>query len=142
MAKVGNIPSIYELLKEALDQEELVDIKYIEDLHAVIASVGGKRVGALRVKPFEEGYQVDTVSVSPEYRKLGIGTEMYRVAFEALHSLYSDKYQTPDAKRIWDSLINSGEAEKAGERYKMVKPVSALQEAVGSCKGELLIKSK
>ena len=135
MAKADNIPSIYELLREALEQEELVDIKYVEDLRAVIASVGGKRVGALRVKPFKEGYQVDTVSVSPDYRKLGIGTEMYRVAFEALNSLYSDKYQTPAAKRIWDSLISSGEAEKVGERYKMAKLVTTLQEATSNRNG-------
>ena len=134
MDKVDKIPTILSLLKQALileaEQEETVNIRYIEDLHAVVASVGGKRVGALRVKPFKEGYKVDAVSVNPDYRKLGIGTEMYRVAFEALHSLHSDMHQTPDAKRIWNSLINSGEAKRVGDRFRMIKAESSLDEGI------------
>lgn len=101
-------------------EEQTVDIKFYKDVNAVIASIGKYKVGALRVKPFEGKYRVDSVIVRPDYRKLGIGKEMYRVAFETLHSLYSDLHQTPDAKRIWESLIKSGEAERIGDRYRMI----------------------
>lgn len=116
------------VLHENTDTEEqTVDIKYYKDVSAVIASVGGKKVGALRVKPYQDGYQVDSVIVNPDYRNFGIGKEMYRTAFESLKTLYSDKYQTPDAKRVWDSLIKTGEATREGQRYKMIK---ALEESI------------
>lgn len=112
---------LLEILCENPESEEqTVDIKFYKDVNAVIASIGDYRVGALRVKPFKDSYQVDSVTVRPDYRNLGIGKEMYKVAFETLHSLYSDLYQTPDADRIWKSLIRTGEAEKIGERYRMI----------------------
>lgn len=125
MDKENDLPSLVNILKEVVNQtpttEELtVDFEYLKDLNTVVAFIGKTKVGALRLKPYEEGYQVDSVTVSPSYRQLGIGKEMYRVAFETLHSLYSDAYQTTDAKRIWDSLIKSGEAVKVGQRYKMI----------------------
>lgn len=125
MDKENDLLSLVQILKEVVDQspstEELtVNFKYLEDLNTVVAFIGKLKVGALRLKPYQEGFQVDSVTVSPSYRQLGIGKEMYRVAFETVHSLYSDEYQTPDAKRIWDSLINSGEAVKVGQRYKMI----------------------
>lgn len=108
------------LHKDTGTEEQTVDIIFYKDLNAVVASIGNSRVGALRVKPYEGKYQVDSVSVKSDYRKLGIGKEMYRVAFETLHSLYSDLYQTPNAKRIWKSLMRTGEAKRIGNRYKMV----------------------
>lgn len=109
-----------EVVKQRMEEnEETVNFQYLEDINAVVAFIGEKKVGALRVKPFKDGYQVDSVIVSPQYRRLGIGKELYRVAFENLHSLYSDMYQTPDAKEIWKSLIRSGEAEEFGQRYRM-----------------------
>jgi hypothetical protein len=122
---------IREVIKEETSaetntEEQTVYIKYYKEVNAIIASVGGKKVGALRVKPYQDGYQVDSVIVNPDYRNFGIGKEMYRVAFENLKILYSDKHQTPDAKRVWDSLIKSGEAVKTDQRYKMVK---ALEES-------------
>ena len=101
-------------------EEQTVNIKFYKDVNAVIASVGNYKVGALRVKPFGDKYRVDSVIVRPSYRKLGIAKEMYRVAFETLHSLYSDLHQTPNAKRIWRSFLKTGEAERIGERYRMI----------------------
>ena len=125
MDRENNLTSLLYILKEVLDQspstEELtVNFEYFKDINAVVAFIGKTKVGALRLKPYQDGFQVDSVSVSPSYRNLGIGKEMYRVAFETLHSLYSDAHQTPDAKRIWDSFISSGEAVKDGQRYKMI----------------------
>lgn len=101
--------------------EEFVDIKYYDKVGAVLATVGDKKVGALRVKPFKDGYQVDSVLVSPEYRGHGIGKEMYRTAFEELGTLYSDAQQTSDATALWKSLVSSGEAEETQGGYKMIK---------------------
>ena len=120
MVKVNTL-HLTDILKEVLNSEEhTVDIKLYKDVNAVIASIGNQKVGALRVKPFESYYQVDSAMVKPEFRNLGIGKEMYRVAFESLGSLYSDSHQTSDAEKIWKSFINSGEAESIGKRYKMV----------------------
>jgi len=120
VAKVNTL-FLNSLLKEVLESEEqTVDIKLYKDVNAVIASIGNQKVGALRVKPFESYYQVDSVIVKPEFRNLGIGKEMYRVAFESLGSLYSDSHQTSDAERIWKSFVSSGEAESIGKRYKMI----------------------
>ncbi len=125
MDKENDTSSLVYILKEMLNEtsateEVTVNFEYFKDLNSVVAFVGKIKVGALRIKPYKEGFQVDSVTVSPPYRQLGIGKEMYRVAFETLGSLYSDTYQTPDAKRIWDSFSHSGEAVKVGQRYKMI----------------------
>jgi GNAT superfamily N-acetyltransferase len=108
------------LNKESVE-EETVNIKYFEELKAVLAWKEGERIGALRVEPYLEGYRVESVVVSPEYRGLGIAKEMYREAFSTLGTLYSDQQQSPTAKKVWDSLVNTGEAERTQERYRMVE---------------------
>lgn len=113
---------IWKDLKEG-EGDQIVDIKYYDNVKAVLATVGDEKVGALRTKPYKDGYQVDSVIVKPEYRGHGIAKEMYRAAFEELGSLYSDQAQTADAERVWDSFMKSGEAQKIDSRYKMVSEV-------------------
>jgi len=105
--------------------EETIDFRFIKanGKKVVIAVVGDKKVGALRLKPFKDSYQVDSVTVSKDYRGVGIGKELYRAANDKLtKGLYSDQAMTKDAERVWNSFISNGEAEKTEDnRYIMIK---------------------
>ena len=115
-----------EIIREVLaeeTQEQTVefDIKDINGVKVVLATYDGDRIGALRLKPYRDSYQVDSVIVKPEYRGYGIAKEMYRLANEKSGPLFSDAHQSPDAKRIWDSLLKSGEAKKEEDRFVMIE---------------------
>lgn len=118
--------TLIQIVKEVLaeeTQEQTVqfDIKDINGVKAVLATYDGNRVGALRLKPYRDSYQVDSVIVKPEYRGYGIGKELYRLANDKLGPLYSDAHQSPDAAALWKSLIKKGEAKKDGDRFVMLK---------------------
>lgn len=89
----------------------------------VLATLGNKRVGALRLLPFEGAYKVDQVIVDDSYRGLGVGKELYLTAFEDLGEFYSDSKRTQAAQRVWDSLVRDGYAifDEDKKLYKMVK---------------------
>ena len=109
-------------LEEAEEQTVDFNLRDINGVKVVLATYGNDKVGALRLKPFQDSYQVDSVIVKPDYRGYGIAKEMYRLANEKLGPLYSDAHQTPDAKRIWASLVSSKEAEQTEDgRYVMLK---------------------
>lgn len=113
-----------KLLKIGLEeQEETIDfnVQDINGTKVVLATYGKDKVGALRLKPYMQSYQVDSVIVKPEYRGYGIGKEMYRLAHEKLGPLYSDAHQTADASALWQSLIKSGEAKKDKDRFVMTE---------------------
>jgi len=72
--------------------------------------VDGNRVGSLRLVPAEGGYQVDSVSVSNEYRNRGIAKEMYREANEKLEgAIISSPVLTEASAAVWNSLNETGE---------------------------------
>lgn len=96
-----------------------ITLQDIKGKKVVLAIMDGEKLGALRLKPYLNSYQVDSVLVKDEYQKMGIGTEMYRVAHEKLGPLYSDINPSKSAEALWKSLIRKGEAEQEGERYKM-----------------------
>ena len=104
-------------------EEQTIDIKLLDKkingLLVVLAKYGDRVVGALRLKPYQGAHQVDSVKVVPDYRRMGIGTEMYRVANNALGAIYSDQSQSPAAKMMWDKLVSNGEAETANGLYIM-----------------------
>lgn len=93
----------------------------IKGRKVVLAIMDGEKLGALRLKPYLNSYQVDSILIKPEYHKMGIGTEMYRLAHEKLGTLYSDANPSPAAKALWDSLVRKGEAKQEGERYRMLQ---------------------
>ena len=133
--KGGKRLGTHNTLKQAQDQltaihlnkeqseEGTVDISLrdINGKKVVLATMDGEKLGALRLKPYLQSYQVDSVIVKPEYRGFGIGKEMYRLAHEKLGPLYSDAKQTPDAKALWQSLLKKGEARKQGDRFVMTE---------------------
>lgn len=113
---------IREVLSEQTEEQTVnFDIKDINGTKVILATYDGTKVGALRLKTYKDSYQVDSVLVQPDYRGYGIAKEMYRLANEKLGPLYSDAHQTPDAKRIWASLVKSGEAKEQEDRYVMLK---------------------
>jgi hypothetical protein len=115
---------ITEIIKEVLKEEEQTinfDLRDIQGKKVVLATFGQDKVGALRLKPYQDSYQVDSVIVKPEYRGYGIGKEMYRLAHEKLGPLFSDAHQTPDAAALWKSLMKSGEAREEGDRFVMTE---------------------
>ena len=107
--------------EETEEQTVNFDLRDINGTKVVLATYGGNRVGALRLKSYQDSYQVDSVSVIKDYQGYGIGKEMYRLANEKLGPLYSDAHQSPAAKHMWNSLVKSGEAREEGDRYVMVK---------------------
>lgn len=133
--KGGKRLGTHNTLKQAQDQltaihlnkeqseEGTVDINLrdINGKKVVLATMDGEKLGALRLKPYLQSYQVDSVIVKPEYRGFGIGKEMYRLAHEKLGPLYSDAKQTSDAKALWQSLLKKGEARKQGDRFVMTE---------------------
>lgn len=119
-------PQYYTKLDKAglEEEEQTVDFDIVNTPagQSVIAKYDGKVVGKLRLRKTAGNTEVDSVLVYPEYRGYGIAKEMYRLANEKLGPLYSDKYQTPDAKRVWSSFIKSGEAKDLGNgTYVMIK---------------------
>lgn len=109
------------LNKEQSEQGTVnITLQDIKGKKVVLAIMDGEKLGALRLKPYLNSYQVDSVLVKEKYQKMGIGTEMYRVAHEELGPLYSDISPSQSAKALWKSLIRKGEAEQEGERYKMI----------------------
>jgi ribosomal protein S18 acetylase RimI-like enzyme len=118
-------PEYYtKLTKAGLEEEEQTvdfNVTDINGTKVVLATYGQDKVGALRLKPYQGSYQVDSVIVKPDYRGYGIGKEMYRLAHEKLGPLYSDAHQTADAAALWDSLRKSGEAKKEGDRFVMTE---------------------
>jgi hypothetical protein len=99
-----------EINENSFEETINFDIHIINGRKVVLATMNHKKVGALRLKPFLNSYQVDDVMVRKEYRKQGIGTEMYRLANDEVGPLYSDKSQTNDAKYVWKKLLKNGEA--------------------------------
>jgi hypothetical protein len=74
---------------ENYPEEDIVNIRIVtiedeegEAREVVLATLGNEIVGRLRLKPYKDSYQVDSVMVKPEYQGMGIGTEMYREANE------------------------------------------------------------
>ena len=113
-----------EIIREVLSEEEQTvdfNLRDVNGVKVVLATYGQDKVGALRLRPYRDSYQVDSVIVKPDYRGYGIGKEMYRLANDKLGPLYSDAHQTSDASSLWKSLVKSGEAEQDGERYVMFK---------------------
>lgn len=123
---ISIMPSSQDITpKEAPDTgEDIVNISIhtINDQRVVLAILGNEKVGALRLKPYKDSYQVDSVMVKPEYQGMGIGIEMYREANEKHPPIYSDQSQTPEAKGIWNKLIQYGEAKEEDGRYVMLPP--------------------
>ena len=46
-------------------------------------------------------YQISNLEIKPEFRKLGIAQKTYEYILSKTKEIYSDAYQTPEAKKLW-----------------------------------------
>ena len=74
----------------------------------------GDKMGAFRMKPFEDGYKITAVLLYDNYKGMGVGKKMYMYIIKTLakegKKLYSDDHQTAEARYVWESLVRNGYA--------------------------------
>lgn len=88
---------------------------------SVMAVEDNKRVGVLRLIKSGDKIVVKEVLINEDYKSKGIGRELYFTAFDELgQEIYSDEFQTPAAKTLWESLVSSGFAERLGPKTTTV----------------------
>jgi hypothetical protein len=102
---------------------------------SVMAVEDNTRVGVLRLLKVGDKIVVKEVLINEDYKSKGIGRELYFTAFDELgQEIYSDEFQTPAAKTLWESLVSSGFAERLGPKTttntKKIEEVSKGVEAV------------
>lgn len=82
----------------------------------------GKKMGALRLLPYNGGYRVDSVVVYDKFQKKGVARNLYKYAINDLSkqgiSLSSLNIRAPYAEKIWEGLVNEGIATKDGNDYR------------------------
>lgn len=96
---------------DVAETEEVVNIDHFPTSSGITvqASVGNRRIGGLRLTPFEDGYKADQIVIYDEYQGFGIGTELLRYAVSDLNeTVYSDGISTVASKKVLDNLVNEG----------------------------------
>ncbi len=117
---------IRQRLNEALTDIDTSKIKIkvsnVNGLTVFIPFYDKDRMGAFRTKPFNDGFKIDSTLLYDRYQNKGIGKGMYRYMINYFKKqgkiLYSDDAQSPDAKRVWDSLVALGMAIKNDDTYQ------------------------
>ena len=68
----------------------------------VIIYKDGEVAGFVSLYEFETSkYQISNLAIKPEFRKLGIAQKTYEYILSKTKEIYSDAYQTPEAKKLW-----------------------------------------
>lgn len=113
-------------LNERLNKLDTSKIKIkvtnVNGLTVFIPFYDKDRMGAFRTKPFNDGFKIDSTLLYDRYKNQGIGKGMYKYMINYFKKegkvLYSDDAQSPDAKRVWDSLVALGMAIKTNDTYQ------------------------
>ena len=105
----------------------------------MVAYIAGEPAGYMYIAPILQGYKVNTVQVSEDFRRGGVSDPGYGVASRMYkhvidkYQLYSGDSQTPEARRLWVGLNRKypGKIEavnvSTGEIYQ-VKPSADMSE--------------
>ena len=114
---------IREQIKSLLfeDETEKLDLSKVRIKRQVVKGLlvftpyyDGVLMGAFRMKPFNNDYKITAVVLYDRFKGKGMGKNMYRYIIKTLtkegKKLYSDNYQSPEAKNVWDSLVRNGYA--------------------------------
>lgn len=112
MLKLLNL--IKEITQEIDSSEIKIRRQVVNNLLVFSPYYEGDKMGAFRMKPFNNDYKITAVLLYSRYRRMGIGKKMYIYIIKALakegKKLYSDNDQTAEAKATWESLVRSGYA--------------------------------
>jgi GNAT superfamily N-acetyltransferase len=121
---------ISKLIREELQQEPLdlskvkISKRIANGLITYLPTYNGERMGSFRIEPAENGYSIFGTVLYDRFRNKGFGYKMYVYIIKQLKKegkhLYSDKFQSSDALRIWEKLVNNGLAEKDGNIFKSI----------------------
>jgi hypothetical protein len=103
-------------LRSLLEQQARIDKKMVNGLLVYIPMFRGERMGAFRLKPRGEDWQIESVMLYDRYRGRGVGKAVYQYIIRDLKPkrVYSDRAQTGPAKAIWQGLVAQGQAEPIG----------------------------
>ena len=94
----------------------------------------GKYIGFAKVI----NENIDSIELQPEFRKKGLGTQIYVLLGEELankgiileSAFYTGSNLTNQAKSLWESLVRKGYAVKTENNYKFVSKVQQKQQAL------------
>ena len=125
--KLDEIQNTTSLLKSKIDYDEFVDWAKSEadkinqekekfsnfdfqwaespDNTKIIAYQDNIPLGYVALEKFKDGYKIDTLGVKPSARGKGLASTIYDYIISKT-KLYSDKMQTPEAKKLWIKLFN------------------------------------
>lgn len=81
-------------------------------------------IGYVGLNKFNDGYKISTLGVKDLARGLGVATKAYDYIISKV-KLYSDKMQTPEARKLWIKLYNKYDVKgynKKNNEYFEVKP--------------------
>lgn len=114
-----------ELQRESLDLSKVKISKRLSNgLLTYLPTYDGERMGSFRLEPIEGGYSIFGTVLYDRFRNKGFGYRMYVYIINQLKKegkyLYSDKFQSSDALRIWEKLVDNGLAEKEGNIFKSI----------------------
>jgi len=81
-------------------------------------------IGYVGLNKFNDGYKISTLGVKDSARGLGVATKAYDFIINK-NILYSDKMQTPEARKLWVKLFNKYKVmgyNKKDNKYFEVEP--------------------
>jgi hypothetical protein len=86
----------------------------------------GEKVGYVEVPTDLEGDTISLgdINIKLEFRNKGIAVEVYKILIKELDKPLESFSRTPEAKRVWDSLVKQGLAKKEGDKYISIKASS------------------
>jgi ribosomal protein S18 acetylase RimI-like enzyme len=88
----------------------------------IIAYENNFPIGYVALEKFEDGYKISTLGVKPAARGKGLASTIYDYILTKT-KLYSDKMQTPEAKKLWLKLYNKYKVLGFNQTLKTTFPV-------------------
>ena len=105
-------------LKENLEKEKLdtskikIKTNVVNNLLVFLPFYDGERMGAFRLRPFNDDYKVFETVLYDRFKGQGLGKGMYKFIIKKLATegkkLYSDDKQSQEAYNVWESLVRDG----------------------------------